>query len=74
MTVGGRQRTLRTVGDRWSHLQATQFGANTQPFYVLLDNNGKQLSGPRSYDEDISAYLQWLNEGIAMYKDGSTRD
>lgn len=74
VTVGGRQRTLRTVGDRWSHLQATQFGANTQPFYVLLDNNGKQLSGPRSYDEDISAYLQWLNEGIAMYKDGSTRD
>ena len=63
VTVNGRQRTLRTVGDKWSHLQATKFGANTQPFYVLLDHEGKPLGPSRSYDEDIVAYKAWLEEG-----------
>ena len=68
VTVGGRQRTLRTVGDKWSHLQATKFGANTQPFYVLLDHEGKPLGPSRSYDEDIAAYVGWLNAGLEHYK------
>ncbi|MBO6145073.1 MAG: thioredoxin family protein [Prevotella sp.] len=67
VTVGGRQRTLRTVGDRWSHLQATRFGANTQPFYILLDNDGRPLSPARSYDEDAEAYLQWLDQGLEAF-------
>ena len=64
VTVGGRQRTLRTVGDKWSHLQASRFGANTQPFYVLLDSDGNTLAPPRSYDEDVDAYVQWLDSGL----------
>ena len=64
VTVGGRQRTLRTVGDKWSHLQATKFGANTQPFYVLLNHEGKPLGPARSYDEDINAYISWLKAGL----------
>ena len=60
---GGKQRTLRTVGDRWSFLQATRFGAQTQPFYVILDADGTQLAPARSYDEDADAFLRWLQTG-----------
>ncbi len=57
-------RKLRTVGDKWSYLQRTKFGSNTQPFYVLLDNEGNLLTSPRSYDEDIDAYISFLKEGL----------
>ena len=66
--VNGQKRTLRTIGDKWSHLQATKFGANTQPFYVLLDAQGKPLGPSRSYDEDIQEYLQWLDKGLEQSK------
>ena len=57
-------RKLRTVGDKWSYLQRTKFGSNTQPFYVLLDNEGNLLTSPRSYDEDVEAYISFLKEGL----------
>ena len=66
--VNGQQRTLRTVGDKWSHLQAMKFGANTQPFYVLLDEEGKPLGPARSYDENIQKYTDWLDAGLTNYK------
>ena len=64
----GQERTLRTVGDKWSYLQRVKFGANAQPFYVLLDNDGRPLNGSRAYDEDIRAYQEFLNTGIANYQ------
>ncbi|MCO6025790.1 thioredoxin family protein [Prevotella cerevisiae] len=63
----GRTRTLRTIGDRWSYLQAHKFGSNTQPFYVPVDNNGKPLNRAYSYKEDVAAYLDFLNKGLANY-------
>ena len=63
----GQPRKLRTVGDKWSYLQRTKFGSNTQPFYVLLDNEEKSLATPRSYDEDIEAYISFLKEGLRNY-------
>ena len=60
-------RKLRTVGDKWSYLQRTKFGSNTQPFYVLLDNEEKPLATPRSYDEDVEAYISFLKEGLKNY-------
>ena len=63
----GTERTLRTVGDKWSYLQRVKFGANTQPFYVLLDNQGRPLAGSRSYDKDISDYLKFLQTGLERY-------
>ena len=44
ITENGKERTLRTIGDKWSYLQRSKFGANAQPFYVLLDNEGKPLN------------------------------
>jgi len=64
----GQKRTLRTVGDKWSYLQRTKVGANTQPFYVLLDNAGKPLNGSRSYDENIQQYIDFLQKGLDNYK------
>lgn len=67
VTENGQQRTLRTVGDKWSYLQRTKVGANTQPVYVLLDNSGKPLAGSRSYDEDINEYVRFLRSGLDNY-------
>ena len=61
----GKQRTLRTVGDKWSYLQRVKFGANAQPFYVILNEEGHPLAGSRSYDEDIQGYIDFLNKGLA---------
>ena len=67
LTENGKDVVLRTVGDKWSYLQRTKFGANAQPFYVLLDNEGHPLTTARSYDEDIEAYVNFLEEGLAEY-------
>ena len=65
----GADVTLRTVGDRWSYLQRSKFGANAQPFYVLLDNEGHPLTGSYSYNEDIPAYRSFLERGMRQYND-----
>ena len=65
----GKTTKLRTVGDRWSYLQRTKFGANAQPFYVLLDGNGDPLTVSRSYDENVGAYLNFLQTGLKNFAD-----
>ena len=60
----GQKRTLRTVGDKWSYLQSTKFGANAQPFYVAVDADGNPLTGSFSFKEDVPAYLDFLNKGL----------
>ena len=57
----GQTKTLRTVGAKWSWLQSHKFGANAQPFYVIVDADGHPLTGSRAYDEDVEAYLEWLS-------------
>ena len=65
----GQQKTLRTVGAKWSYLQSHKFGANAQPFYVALDPaTGKPLTGSRGFSEDIPAYLDFLNQGLKNYR------
>ena len=67
VTENGKTTTLRTVGDKWSYLQRSKFGANAQPFYVLLDNNGRPLNGSYSYDEDVDKYVKFLKTGLENY-------
>ena len=65
----GNPKKLRTIGAKWSHLQSHKFGANAQPFYVMLDPaTGLPLAGSRAYNEDIQAYIDFLNTGISNYK------
>ena len=66
---GGESKVLRTVGAKWSYLQSHKFGANAQPFYVMLDAaTGKPLGGSRAYNEDIQAYIDFLSQGLQKYK------
>ncbi len=64
----GTQTKLRTVGDKWSYLQRSKFGAQTQPFYVLVDHEARPLAPAYSYNEDVNAYVQWLERGIERFK------
>ncbi len=63
----GQTTTLRTVGDKWSYLQRSKFGANAQPFYVLLDNDGKPLNKSYSFDEDVDKFVDFLKQGLDNY-------
>ena len=63
----GQTTTLRTVGDKWSYLQRSKFGANAQPFYVLIDNEGKPLNGSYSYDESVENFVDFLQAGLKNY-------
>ena len=65
----GNTKALRTVGAKWSYLQSHKFGANAQPFYVIVDPaTGKPLTGSRAYDEDVKAYIDFLNTGLKEFK------
>jgi len=56
----GKTRKIRTVGDKWSYLQRVKFGANAQPFYVMLDNTGMPLNSSFSFDENADNFISWL--------------
>ncbi len=64
----GKKVTLSSVGDKWSYLQRSKFGANSQPYYVMLDNSGSPLASPYYYDEDVDKFGEWLASGIENYK------
>lgn len=68
VVIGEKTKKLRTVGNKWSYMQAQRFGTNSQPYYVVLDHNEKQLGGHAAYDPDIEKYINWLDEGIAAFK------
>jgi len=56
----GRTWSIVTIGDKWSYLQRVKFGANAQPFYVMLNNEGKPLNKPFTFDENPSHFVKWL--------------
>lgn len=68
VTIGDRTKTLRTIGNKWSYLQASKFNTNSQPYYVILDGNGTQLIAPHAYDLSIENYVSFLDNGLAAFK------
>jgi len=60
----GSTTKLRTLGDKWSYLQRSQYGANAQPYYVLLSPEGVSLNGSYSYDEDVDKFVRFLKGGL----------
>lgn len=64
----GRTVRLTTVGEKWSYLQRHKFATNQQPFYILLDNEGKPLAAPRAHDENVGAFVGWLEQGLETYR------
>ena len=68
VSLNGQQRALRTVGDKWSYLQASKFGANAQPYYIAIDNNGRPLNHAYGFKEDVTAYIDYLQQGLKTYR------
>lgn len=64
----GETINIRTVGDKWSYLQEHKFGISSQPYYVQLNNKGELINTPRVYDENVSEFMKWLNEGYTRYE------
>ncbi len=64
----GRTTRLKTVGDKWSYLQRHKFGANAQPYYVILDHDGKPLAPSYAFDEDVDRYIGFLQSGLKNFK------
>lgn len=65
----GKKRTLRTIGDKWSYLQRTKFGASSQPFYIPVDHNGVPLSASYKRDLNVQRYIDFLQSGLQEYKE-----
>lgn len=69
VTESGRQRTLRTTGDKWSYLERHKFGSNALPYYVAVTPDGKPLSPSRGYDEDVAAYTAFLDKALKKFRE-----
>ena len=65
----GKTRKLKTIGDKWSYLQRSKFGANAQPFYVLLNEEGEPLGPSYAFNEDVPQYIQFLQNGLKVFKE-----
>jgi thioredoxin-related protein len=65
--IGEKTKKLKTIGNRWSYFQASRYGTNSQPYYVILDHNEQQLGDPAAYDPDIEKYVRWLEGGLKAF-------
>ena len=67
--LGDRDFSIKTIGNKWSYMQANVYKTNTQPQYILIDANEKMLTAITAhYDPDIKKYINWLDEGISEFK------
>jgi thiol:disulfide interchange protein DsbD len=60
-------KKVKTVGNKWSDFQMEKYQTNAQPYYVILDNNGNDLSSPTAYTPDANEYYEWLVNGVNKY-------
>jgi thiol:disulfide interchange protein DsbD len=61
-------KKLKYIGQKWSEFQILRYGANAQPFYVLMDHNEENLNEPVAYTPNVEEYHDWLKKGIANFK------
>ncbi len=69
MKPKGGIKPIKTIGDKWATFQTLNFKNNSQPFYVLLDNEVNLLNEPVGYTPKASEYLDWLKEGLAKFQE-----
>ena len=61
-------KKLKYIGQKWSEFQTIKYGANAQPFYVLINTNEEKLNEPVAYTPDVTEYHNWLKTGISNFK------
>lgn len=61
-------KEIKTIGNKWSDYQITRYKNNAQPFYIILDSEGNDVSTPVGYTPDVEEYSNWLEEGISKFK------
>ena len=61
-------KKLKYIGQKWSEFQTIEFGANAQPFYVLMNLDEENLNEPAAYTPDVNEYYNWLQQGISNFK------
>ncbi|MDG2425636.1 MAG: cytochrome c biogenesis protein CcdA [Flavobacteriales bacterium] len=66
-TYGGKSFKIRTIGKKWSYMQADRFGTNAQPFYALIDLNGEHIGGTAGYDPDPDPFVKFLKKELATF-------
>jgi thiol:disulfide interchange protein DsbD len=66
-TYGGKDFKIKTVGNKWSYMQAAQFNTNSQPFYVMVDHDGNQIGGTAGYDPDPEKFIAFLTRGLKAF-------
>jgi thiol:disulfide interchange protein DsbD len=66
-TYGGKDFKIKTVGNKWSYMQAAQFNTNSQPFYVMVDHDGNQIGGTAGYDPDPEKFIAFLKRGLKAF-------
>lgn len=71
VTENGREDILTSFGEKWSYLQRHKFNTNSQPYYVILDGKGRLMEEPRVYDENVDAFIKWLEDGVAEFNEKS---
>lgn len=71
VTENGKKIVIETVGDKWSYLQRAKFGANSQPYYIVLNDKGDAMTAPAYYDEDKQKFIDWLESGIEYFKNNN---
>ena len=64
---GGKDFRIRTIGNKWSYLQASEFDRNAQPFYVMMDHNGDQIGGSAGYNPDADLFVGFLRDGLSSF-------
>jgi cytochrome c biogenesis protein CcdA/thioredoxin-related protein len=69
VTIGNKTKKLKTIGNKWSYFQASRYQSNSQPMYILMDHDEKNLVEITAYNPDIEAYSNWLDRGVARFKE-----
>ena len=64
---GGKDFRVKTIGNKWSYLQASRFDRNAQPFYVMIDHDGNHIGGSAGYDPDADLFIDFLKDGLSEF-------
>ena len=65
---GGKEFNIKTIGKKWSYMQASEYNRNAQPYYVMVDHNGDQIGESAGYDSNPDVFINYLKDALKQYK------